>query len=164
MPKLLDRGRADLDMPGHAGGEASRSVLDALIHRGRRPTGSVEPASQEPTVEAPMGGPLTSIRRVEPAPETNAPPGHDEGAIETLSGQEAKALTVQQDDESRRELIRRLFNEYWTGVEDKPPTFAQRLEIAKAYINERLADRDVGWRLDAVTRKQLGLPSSSITD
>jgi hypothetical protein len=139
-------------------------VLDAFIHRGRPPTDrSAKPASQEPTVEAPVGSPRTSIRCVEPAPETNALPGQVEGAIETPPSQEAKALPVQQDDESRRNLIRQLFNEYWTGVEDKPPTFAERLEIAEGYINERLADRDVGWRLDAVTRNELGLPSSSIT-
>ena len=41
-------------------------------------------------------------------------------------------------------------------------SFSERIEIAERYIIERLASRDVGWRLDAVTRKQLGLPSSPI--
>src|SRR5262245_17204872 len=137
-------------------------ILDALIHPGRPSADrSAEHASEETTAETPVGNPPTSVRHLEPAPETDALPAHDEGAIANPPGQETNAISVQQDAESRRKLIRQLFNEYWTGVEDKPPTFAERLKIAEGYINERLADREVGWRLDAVTRKELGLPSSS---
>ena len=86
--------------------------------------------------------------------------GHDEPEVESLPAEHIESPPVQLDDESQRKLIRQLFNEYWAGIEDKPPTFAERLAIAERYINEKLADRDVGWRLDAATRKQLGLPSS----
>jgi hypothetical protein len=63
-------------------------------------------------------------------------------------------------EEDRRELMRRLFNDYWSGVDDKPTTFAERLDAAEDYINNRLAERNAGWLLDAVTRKKLGLPQS----
>jgi hypothetical protein len=63
------------------------------------------------------------------------------------------------DDRHRRDLIRALFNDFWAGLDEKPATFAERLDAAEDYINGRLAERRVGWRLDAATRKQLGLPS-----
>ena len=65
-----------------------------------------------------------------------------------------------EDDESRRKLIRTLFNDFWTGALDKPLSFAERLDVAEEYINQRLAQDGAGWRLDASTRKQLGLPIS----
>jgi hypothetical protein len=37
-------------------------------------------------------------------------------------------------------------------------TFAERLNQAESYINERLAARGEAWQLDPATRKQLGLP------
>ena len=143
-------------------------IFDALIHP-RRPAidRSAEPASRETAVEAPAVSPPISVPHLEPAPEIDALPIQDalpipdEGAIEAPPSQQADALPVEEDAESRRQLIRQLFNEYWTGIEDKPPTFAERLDVAENYINGRLAARDVVWRLDAATRKELGLPSSS---
>jgi hypothetical protein len=137
-------------------------ALEALIGVRRRaqPDRSDARPSQGPTPEALAVSPPDSILHPEPAAETDALPPHNEAGIEIQPAEEVKALPVGEDDESRRKLIRQLFNEYWTGLDDKPPTFAKRLEIAEAYINERLADRAVGWRLDAVTRRQLGLPSS----
>jgi hypothetical protein len=137
-------------------------LFDGLIspRRQSQPNRSAEPPSRGPTPEAPAASRPDPILRVEQPAETDALPGQDGASIETSPAQEVKTLPVQQDEESRRKLIRQLFNEYWTGIDDKPATFAERLEIAKGYINGRLADRDVGWRLDGVTRKQLGLPSS----
>src|SRR5262249_41176103 len=43
-------------------------------------------------------------------------------------------------------------------AEDKPRTFAERLNRAEGHINERLAARGETWQLDAASRKQLGLP------
>jgi hypothetical protein len=68
---------------------------------------------------------------------------------------------VQQGDENRRKLIRALFNQFWADVIDKPATFAERLDAAEDYINAQLAARSVGWRLDDLTRRQLGLPMST---
>jgi hypothetical protein len=69
-------------------------------------------------------------------------------------------LLAHDADESRRKLIRVLFNDFWTDAIDKPATFAERLDTAEGYINGQLEERRVGWRLDALTRKQLGLPMS----
>jgi hypothetical protein len=139
-------------------------LFDALISARRQPQPdrAAVPPSRDPTPEAPAASRPDPAVRPELPPDTDALFRQDGANIETPPTQEVKTLPVQQDEESRRKLIRQLFNEYWAGIDDKPPTFAERLETAERYINERLADRDVGWRLDGVTRKQLGLPSSPI--
>jgi hypothetical protein len=153
-------------------------VFEGLIglRRPPQPDRSGARPSQDPAPEAVAVSPPDAILHPEPDVETDAlppldaPPAQDDAEIESPPVEAAEALPVQEDDErpiqeddeSRRKLIRQLFNEYWTGLDDKPPTFAKRLEMAEGYINDRLADREVGWRLDAVTRKQLGLPSSSM--
>ena len=137
-------------------------LFDALINP-RRPSQPDQPVAGEgDEPEPPAGDSTASILRLELASEADALPSHDESEVEALPAEQIEGPPVQRDDESRRKLIRQLFNDYWNGIEDKPPTFAERLEIAERYINNQLADRDVGWRLDAVTRKQLGLPSSPI--
>jgi hypothetical protein len=141
-------------------------VFEGLIGL-RRPPQPDRPGArpaQGPAPEAVAVSAPDAILCPEPAAEADAPPAQDEAGIATPPAQAVETLSVEQDDESRRKLIRQLFNEYWTGLDDKPPTFAKRLEMAEGYINDRLADRDVGWRLDAATRKQLGLPSSSMNN
>jgi hypothetical protein len=63
-----------------------------------------------------------------------------------------------QELERRREIVRQFFNDFWVSAEDKPGTFAERLNRAEGHINERLAARGETWQLDAASRKQLGLP------
>jgi hypothetical protein len=58
----------------------------------------------------------------------------------------------------RRDLLRSLFVDFWTLDEDKPKTFAERLDLAEGFINARLAAGGEPWRLDCRTRKTLGLP------
>jgi hypothetical protein len=70
-------------------------------------------------------------------------------------------LPDEQEIQRRRSVVREFFADFWNGTSDKPTTFAERLNAAEGYINERLADRGEEWRLDAATRKQLGLPASS---
>jgi hypothetical protein len=65
----------------------------------------------------------------------------------------------QQEIERRREIVRQFFNDFWRSTDDKPGTFAERLNRAEGHINEQLAARGETWQLDVVTRKQLGLPS-----
>jgi hypothetical protein len=136
-------------------------LFDALINP-RRPPQPDKPvataAGEDVSPEAPGGDSTASMLRLDPGSGVDALAAHDESEIAASPAEQIESPPVQWDDESRRKLIRQLFNEYWTGIEDKPPTFAERLGVAERYINERLADRDVGWRLDAVTRKQLGLP------
>jgi hypothetical protein len=140
-------------------------LFDALINprRSPQPDQSVATASCEGvTSEVPADSSAASRLPLEPASEADALAPHDESEVETSSAEQIESPAVQPDAESQRKLIRQLFNEYWQGIEDKPPTFAERLEIAERYINDQLASRDVGWRLDAITRKQLGLPSSRV--
>ena len=64
----------------------------------------------------------------------------------------SEASPNKQEIERRREIVRQFFD-------DKPRTFAERLNRAEDHINERLAACGEAWRLDAATRKQLGLPN-----
>jgi hypothetical protein len=60
----------------------------------------------------------------------------------------------------RRDLVRTLFNDFWTESFDKPAAFVDRLAQAEPYINERLTAFGEFWQLDAETRTTLGLPST----
>ena len=66
-----------------------------------------------------------------------------------------------QEVERRRGLVRAFFNDFWSGTHDKPAAFAERLDQAEDYLNERLTANGEGWRLDAKTRIMLGLPPRS---
>jgi hypothetical protein len=86
------------------------------------------------------------------------------GAVSIAVGPESpisitsEASPDQQEIERRRQIVRRFFNDFWMSSDDKPRTFAERLNRAQDHINERLAARGETWQLDATTRKQLGLP------
>ena len=73
----------------------------------------------------------------------------------------ADTVLDQQEIERRRDLVRKLFNNFWSGVYDKPAAFAERLDQAEDYLNQRLAASGEFWRLDANTRVTLGLPPRS---
>ena len=73
----------------------------------------------------------------------------------------ADTVLDQQEIERRRNLVRILFNDFWSGVYEKPAAFAERLDRAEDYLNERLAASGEFWRLDANTRVTLGLPPRS---
>ena len=73
-----------------------------------------------------------------------------------------EASANQQEIARRREIVRQFFNDFWRSTDDKPSTFADRLNRAEGHINERLAARGETWQLDATTRKQLGLPPPKI--
>jgi hypothetical protein len=67
----------------------------------------------------------------------------------------------QQEIQRRRGLVRTLFNDFWSGCDDKPAAFVDRLDLAEPYLNERLTACGEFWQLDAKTRKMLSLPLSS---
>jgi hypothetical protein len=67
----------------------------------------------------------------------------------------------QQEIQRRRDLVRTLFNDFWSGSDEKPAGFVDRLNHAEDYINERLAACGELWRLDAETRAMLSLPPGS---
>jgi hypothetical protein len=66
----------------------------------------------------------------------------------------------QEEIDRRRGIVRKFFNDYWSSADDKPGSFAERLDRAEGYINERVAAGGEAWRLSPATRKQLGLPAS----
>jgi hypothetical protein len=73
---------------------------------------------------------------------------------------DAGGVPTQDEIERRRGLVRKFFNDYWSSVDDKPASFAERLDGAEGYINERVTAGGEPWQLDPATRKQLGLPPS----
>jgi hypothetical protein len=90
----------------------------------------------------------------EEAPGADSFAGQPESQISIPS----EASPNKQEIERRRKIVRQFFNDFWMPSDDKPATFAERLNRAEGHINERLAAREETWRLDTVTRKQLGLP------
>jgi len=64
----------------------------------------------------------------------------------------------QEEIDRRRAMVRAFFNDYWSTADEKPASFAERLDRAEGYINERAAAGGEAWRLGPATRKQLGLP------
>ena len=44
----------------------------------------------------------------------------------------------QQEIQRRLELVRAMFNDFWSGCDDKPAAFVDRLDQAEPYLNERL--------------------------
>ena len=89
-------------------------------------------------------------------------PGADSIAVRPESHQigiTSEASPNKQEIERRREIVRQFFNDFWMSTDDKPRTFAERLNRAEDHINERLAACGEAWRLDAATRKQLSLPN-----
>jgi hypothetical protein len=71
------------------------------------------------------------------------------------------ALDQEEEIQRRRNLVRILFNEYWSGAQEKPAAFSERLDQAEEYLNNRLAADGEIWRLDTSTRSMLGLPARS---
>jgi hypothetical protein len=67
----------------------------------------------------------------------------------------------QQEIQRRLELVRAMFNDFWSGCDDKPAAFVDRLDQAEPYLNERLTAYGEFWQLDATTRKMLSLPPRS---
>jgi len=73
---------------------------------------------------------------------------------------EPEGSPSQEEIDRRRGVVRAFFNDYWSSADDKPASFADRLDRAEGYINERVAAGGESWRLGPASRKQLGLPPS----
>jgi hypothetical protein len=107
---------------------------------------------------APQGGAPQDIRpeiRIEVAPESRISTDTESRAVV-----ESDSAPDPEEIDRRRGMVRAFFNDYWSTVEEKPTSFAERLDRAEGYINERVAAGGETWRLGAATRKQLGLPPS----
>ena len=70
-------------------------------------------------------------------------PGVDSVAVrpESQISIKPEAFPNQQEIERRREIVRQFFNDFWMSTDDKPRTFAERLNRAEGRINERLAEK-----------------------
>jgi hypothetical protein len=131
--------------------------------KGKAQVGSETAAGIEPESSEPKSGP----KRFEPrnsetrSPETRSPEtrGPETRDSEPKSSG-PNSSPDQQEVDRRRGMVRKFFNDYWASVDDKPPSFAERLDGAEGYINERVAAGGEAWQLDPATRKQLGLPPS----
>ena len=87
-------------------------------------------------------------------------PAHAE--VEAHAGSPVAHIKLdQQEIERRRNLVRTLLNDFWSGEEEKPALFTARLDQAEDYLNECLAVSGETWRLDNETRARLGLPPRS---
>ncbi|MGB6284115.1 MAG: hypothetical protein WBG18_06815 [Xanthobacteraceae bacterium] len=73
----------------------------------------------------------------------------------------AHVVLDDQEIQRRRDLVRAFFNDFWSGSDDKPAAFVDRLDQAESYVNERLTAGGEFWRLDTETRPMLGLPPRS---
>jgi hypothetical protein len=88
-------------------------------------------------------------------------PVNAEVKVDTDAQIDSAASTVpdQEEIQRRRDLVRMLFNDFWSDAhDDKPAAFVERLDQAEHYVNERLAASGEIWQLDAKTRVMLGLP------
>ena len=131
--------------------------------------------SRPETDNSTAGGGLTSGADVRPKSQTSIKTEPNQQELEGLAsgaesivarpGNQTSTKTEdtpnQQELERRREIMRQFFNDFWRSADAKPVTFAQRLNLAEGYINERLVACGEVWQLDPAVRKQLGLPPHS---
>jgi len=127
----------------HAASTENR--IESLIAEERAPQAGTESADAKPTAKKPFTSAPTADVTVGPIAANDI--------SQTGPGQH--------EIERRRDLVRMLFNEFWSGAHDKPTAFAKRLDQAEDYLNERLAANGEFWRLDNNTRAMLGLPPRS---
>jgi acetylornithine deacetylase/succinyl-diaminopimelate desuccinylase-like protein len=88
-------------------------------------------------------------------------PAHAEAEADARISPNADNELGRQEIERRRNLVRTLFNDFWSGEDQKPASFTVRLDQAEDYLNERLAANGETWRLDTETRAMLSLPPRS---
>ena len=83
--------------------------------------------------------------------------------VDTDAQIDSAAPTVpdQEEIQRRRDLVRTLFNDFWSEAHDKPAAFVERLDQAEDYVNKRLTACGEFWQLNAETRLMLGLPTKS---
>jgi hypothetical protein len=110
---------------------------------------SLEPTTREVDIDVEIA--------VEPASAAQVEHGVDGATIIELEPREPPTA---EEIDRRRAMVRGYFNDYWSSIEDKPASFAERLDHAESYINERVAAGGEAWRLSPATRRQLGLPPS----
>jgi hypothetical protein len=156
--KVPARPRQDRPQPDTVREVDEPSVTDVAgsdtVELEPKPPISIAPAS-------PAGPQPVDLTSIEPETRSNVAPASPTIAEpETRIGVEPERSSNPEEIDRRRAMVRAFFNDYWSSIEDKPASFADRLDGAEGYINERVAAGGEVWRLDPATRKQLGLPPS----
>jgi hypothetical protein len=126
----------------------------------KKPTNSSsrpKPAASDITTETRTKSGATAP----PAPVqyTTAISANAKNSLNCQVNRAASTSSDQQEIKRRRELVRTLFNDFWSDRDEKPATFVDRLHQAETYINERLTASGEFWQLDGQTRELLGLPA-----
>jgi hypothetical protein len=122
------------------------------------------PASDEKRVESTLeeAGAVAAATEIAVLTTTKSftVPDTAEVKVNTDAQIDSAASTVpdQEEIQRRRDLVRTLFNDFWSKAHDKPAAFVERLDQAEDYVNERLTAGGEFWQLDAKTRAMLGLP------
>lgn len=129
--------------------DAPSETDDRTVAHDIRPEPPVEIESRP---ETQIGAAPEMPAGIAPAPEA--------GLESDSRAGESESAPDQAEIDRRRGLVRGFFNDYWSSIDDKPASFAERLDGAEGYINERVAAGGESWRLSPATRKQLGLPPS----
>src|SRR5262249_34649341 len=154
MPSELARSRTKAVITG---GVVSK-ILKLLAAIGAAANYFVRPR-HPPSAEGPAEGPALGAEGV----STGTVAAHVNVEADPEIKPIIDSVPEQQEIERRRNVIRMLFNDFWSGIHDKPAAFVDRLDQAEDYLNERLAASGELWRLDAKTRGMLGLPRQSNT-
>ena len=143
---------------------AAFTKLGDIFSRAPPPVSDIAAESRAESAAEGTGAVATAIEIATATPTATSAVARD-----ATIGQDSQVTGVasispdQQEIQRRRELVRVLFNDFWNGRDDKPTTFADRLDQAEIYLNERLTACGEYWQLDAKTRKLLGLPARRST-
>jgi len=116
---------------------AAEKHADGVVEEAQAVVTAIEDAVVRQTTVKSFTDPITTEVMVDPDAQTNR-----------------TAHTILDDHEiqRRRDLVRTLFNDFWTGAYEKPAAFVERLDQAEDYVNERLAASGEFWQLDAKMR------------
>lgn len=132
--------------------------------RPRRRASNIAAETPAESAAEKVGAAATGTESAVETPTTSAPFGAPVTADAISQAQVKRVVPIQPDQQEiqrRRELVRALFNDFWSGCDEKPGAFVDRLDQAESYLNERLTACGECWQLDAKTRKMLGLPRRS---
>lgn len=145
--------------------------LDAVASMADRDEASIPVATLAPAEVTPAQVTPARVTRlkvkpveVEQTPDDStpvAPPVQTSPVPPASNGNGAPVVLDAEEIKRRRELVRSLFNDFWSDSDEKPAAFVDRLDQAEAYLNERLNASGEPWQIDANTRKVLGLPARS---
>ncbi len=147
-----------------AGIAASFTKLSDIFSRTPPPVSEVADESRAKSAAERAGAVATATEITTATPTATFAVARDAKIVQ--DGQVTDVTSIspdQQEIQRRRELVRVLFNDFWSGRDDKPATFADRLDQAEIYLNERLTACGEYWQIDAKTRKLLGLPARRST-